>query len=69
MLQPLFEDHDVEKLVDLYRDAVAEHDCCEKGVKETIWVVEMNQGIQSYRHGDHGISCKLLRHQDRVQQH
>lgn len=69
MLEPLFEDHDVEVLVDLHRDAVAEHNCCKEGVKETSWVVEMYQGIQSYTHREHSISCKHLRHQNRVQQH
>ena len=68
MLKPLFEDLDVEELVDLHRDAVAEHNCCEEGVKETIWVVEMNQGIQSYTHREDSMSCRFLGHQNRVQQ-
>lgn len=59
MLEPLFEDHDVKVLVDLHRDAVAEHNCCKEGVKETSWVVEMYQGIQSYTHREHSISCKF----------
>ena len=57
LLKPLFEDHDVEDLVDLHHDAVAKHNCCEEGKKETIWVVEMDQGIESCTHRGHTASA------------